>query len=171
LYAQVDLMNGQRTGGEHLPPVECSTTGHTFNAAGIAAFLSKDRLAGSIPAASGECRKPGSSKKANKINRKRVEKVAEAAAAVLVANSWAVVDNFVPRSSVEAIRKEVQVMEACYDPGEIWVGASNEVRCLLWPSACSRPAWLSTHVVSFMDKGHAMEHGLCRSCGSCMHCL
>ena len=124
----MDLLNGQRTGGEHLPAVEASTTDSIFNAHGIANFLSNDRLAGSVPASM--ARSQGKTKKGKRVSNKKVDKVAAAASQALMAHSWVAIDNFVPRESVEAIRKEMLVMEDSYTPGEIWVGASNEVRSI-----------------------------------------
>jgi hypothetical protein len=129
---QVDLMNGQRTGGEDLAPVCAERTGNAFNAQGVAAHLSKDRLAGSIPAGAG---KTQNTKKCQRVAKKHVDKLADALGKALAAQSWAALDNFVPSMAVQAIRKEVGVMEANYTPGEIWVGTSNEVRCYMIAAA------------------------------------
>lgn len=120
----MDLLNGVRTGGERLPPLEAGATGRPVNGAGVAAHLSKDRLAGSVAAAA----TLGSSKREQKVRRKRVERVAAAVAERLCAHSWAAVDDFAPRETVAAIREEVRVMEGNYDRGEVWVGRDNEVR-------------------------------------------
>jgi hypothetical protein len=121
-------MNGQRTGGEKLPPVEAGSTGRPFNGAGIAAHLTRDRLGGTLE----KCNllNMGRTRKVQRGHRKHIQRVASAVAKSLAECSWAAVDNFAPRETVLAIRKEVLVMEGNYEEGEIWIGSSNEV-CIL----------------------------------------
>ena len=56
-----------------------------------------------------------------------MDKVAEACAQCLVANKWAVLDNFAPKATVQKVRSEIEVMNSNYEAGEIWVGRSADV--------------------------------------------
>lgn len=126
-------MNGQRTGGENLSPVEAGATGKPFNGAGMAAHLSKDKLAGTL--VGGNLGNTGRTRRAQRVHKKQIERVASAVAKSLGECSWAVVDKFAPRETVLAIRHEVLAVERNYEAGEIWVGSSNEV-CIVKQVAC-----------------------------------
>ena len=162
----VDLLNGVKTGGEHLPAVPAESTGNALNGQGIAACLSKDRLAGAVVAKLSA--KQAESKKHKRELRKRVEFVAKAAGKALSQHSWIAIDNFVPSPAVAAIRKEIAVMEANYEAGEIWVGSSNEVGAQIKRESVRGDAvlWMGDQALSAKE---FVKNGTRKTC--CFHTL